>query len=871
MTCPSNRNDVIDAIEREMTSASRPATFVVRRAEALGPFWQLDLDHEAGSLAQLDESLEGYAAWWVTPAGTATADVLAVVPDPPAVTLRFCTAPPPTPGSTLRIYPPVFLEALRAAWLDPEWSQRCMDWCRSAHAEERRAFDWKLSTEDFAWLRRAQRDAFGLPGWSVGFLWGPPGTGKTTTLGAVLAQVLVQQPDARILLTSTTNNAVDLALVSIDQRLEELAQRDARANEARDRLKRIGNHFVARHYEHRKHLLPTLDEELVRRLVELETRRPDPEDVIAYAAWRTEVEQIRAEMRQAAGQALARASVAALTTTFGAFALNALRDVPTFDLLVIDEASQVGLAHMLALSPLARSVLLAGDPKQLGPIVQSEHPAALQWLGASGFDLMRPEAQNACFLDEQSRMSPPICHAVSQCFYDGRLRVAEDALADAQWNRERDTSPEPAMVLHEIKSAGQHSAKYGGPIRYDSAVDVVESVTKLLAHYPPEQLVVLTPFRAQRRFIRRKLKDVSSKVMVSTVHRSQGAEYPVVLFDWVSADNPFLMNLNGHRLMNVALSRACKQLHLFRAHADMRNPVVERVCFLAKLGERPSCNAPAVSDYVGSRDFPANLLGRRVRIGEVVVDVIEVSTDRSRFVGIDVETGNRRTFSTQYIRDHCPPSTERPPVPASGAGITASDLLANVGLREAGRANWGQALRESGPGIYIIEAPDRAPTPLSVRAASQWLDRARGLMLGGRRPTPTELVQHIQTYRWVQSRVLYIGQTQASLDGRVRQFYRHRLGCSRPHRGGHWIKLLEPVELAACRVVWVSTSAAEAPEVEGRLLRAFAARLSALLPGGAGLAPRDLLPFANLRAPTGDGLKPHGIEHADVDCQAHRE
>src|SRR3546814_1049156 len=51
---------------------------------------------------------------------------------------------------------------------------------------------------------------------------GPPGTGKTKFITELVAQVLSRTPDARILLSSQTNVALDHALVNI----EKLAKRE---------------------------------------------------------------------------------------------------------------------------------------------------------------------------------------------------------------------------------------------------------------------------------------------------------------------------------------------------------------------------------------------------------------------------------------------------------------------------------------------------------------------------------------------------------------------------------------------------------------------------------------------------------------------
>ena len=127
----------------------------------------------------------------------------------------------------------------------------------------------------FGGLRTRQRQAFGLLDREFGFLWGPPGTGKTYALGAMLAHYIYHNPLKKILLLSTTNSAVDLALVSVDSRLDELARKHPAADALRRKCKRIGNHFIARNYKDREHLLPSIDAELVKRIALLETEMPE--------------------------------------------------------------------------------------------------------------------------------------------------------------------------------------------------------------------------------------------------------------------------------------------------------------------------------------------------------------------------------------------------------------------------------------------------------------------------------------------------------------------------------------------------------------------------------------------------------------------
>jgi superfamily I DNA/RNA helicase len=44
---------------------------------------------------------------------------------------------------------------------------------------------------------------------------GPPGTGKTTVITEIVFQILAHKPEAKILITSQTNNAVDQVLENL--------------------------------------------------------------------------------------------------------------------------------------------------------------------------------------------------------------------------------------------------------------------------------------------------------------------------------------------------------------------------------------------------------------------------------------------------------------------------------------------------------------------------------------------------------------------------------------------------------------------------------------------------------------------------------
>jgi superfamily I DNA and/or RNA helicase len=302
-----------------------------------------------------------------------------------------------------------------------------------------------------------------------------------------------------------------------------------------------------------------------------------------------------------------------MTTTRAAFGFGLLREMPAPDLLVMDEASQVSLAYALAFLPLAKAVMFAGDPEQLAPIVRVEHPSAQTWLGGSPFNLRdhlaRPEG--TVFLEEQSRMTPEICSVIGDVFYEGRLKVCARATADSAWRamRKGAQADGKGFEVVQMKFGGLYSQGRGGFIRKESAEAVVNLVKLLLRRLEPDDIQVLTPFRAQRKMIRSKAKQAGiSKLRVSTVHRAQGSERKVILFDPVQGSGNFFEGASGRRLINVALSRAQAQVYLFLATDDLLNPTFELIA--QKLGFKQETGVPLMCELSSHPQLEQILRGK---------------------------------------------------------------------------------------------------------------------------------------------------------------------------------------------------------------------------------------------------------------------
>jgi predicted RecB family nuclease len=117
------------------------------------------------------------------------------------------------------------------------------------------------------------------------------------------------------------------------------------------------------------------------------------------------------------------------------------------DVLFIDEAAQMSLANVLAVSQAAKSIVLLGDPRQLEQPIQGSHPDGVD---VSSLDhILGPHAtvsaDRGLFLAETWRLHPLICSFNSELFYDGRLH------------------PRPGLENQAIKSNGKLN---GAGLRY---------------------------------------------------------------------------------------------------------------------------------------------------------------------------------------------------------------------------------------------------------------------------------------------------------------------------------------------------------------------------------------------------------------------
>lgn len=234
------------------------------------------------------------------------------------------------------------------------------------------------------------------------------------------------------------------------------------------------------------------------------------------------------------------------------------------DVLFVDEAGQMSLADVLAVSPSARSLVLLGDPQQLEQPMQATHPdgtavAALAHLLA-GRPTLAPD--RGLFLDRTRRLHPAICAFTSEQFYDGKLR------AFAGLDRQAFHAPLPfdSSGLYYLAVEHQGNQSYSRD-EADAVAALVQGWFDAGAEWSDAEgtrrplaaadILVVVPYNAQ---ISRLNERLPSGIRVGTVDKFQGQEAPVVVYSMVSSspvDAPRGLEFlySRHRL-NVATSRA---------------------------------------------------------------------------------------------------------------------------------------------------------------------------------------------------------------------------------------------------------------------------------------------------------------------------
>ena len=391
---------------------------------------------------------------------------------------------------------------------------------------------------------------------SVHIIHGPPGTGKTTTLVGLVNELI--KNDKKIIITAPSNAAVDHFCL-------QLAKNDLP-------FVRFGNTLKTKQKVWQFTIEGILDKpenkkQLKRLTIEAEQKRKSAQQFKRKfgATERAERKQlwqefynlkkeIRKEEDYIIDKELQKTNIV-LGTPVG------LQDdrikYDNFDISIVDEAAQCLAPMAFLVMKNAPVTVLAGDPFQLPPTVISEEAQQLG-LDISILETAFKNEIDGLFLDSQDRIPPQIANFSSAYFYENKLDSFKEDQNDFQH-----------IVFYD--TAG---ADYKEVVSENAGISNPKELDFIAEHILPQldsekqEIVFISPYAEQVGFAKQRL----NSIFCSTIDAIQGQEAEIIILSLVRSNEEGKIGfLKDYRRMNVAITRAKKQIHIVGDSSTLGN------------------------------------------------------------------------------------------------------------------------------------------------------------------------------------------------------------------------------------------------------------------------------------------------------------
>lgn len=441
----------------------------------------------------------------------------------------------------------------------------------------------------------------------ISYIWGPPGTGKSRTLG-MAASALFARGES-VLVLAHSNAAVDVAMANVARHLKYTdAYRDGQivryGPSSSSVLQEQYPHVLARHILQNKHPeimseLDRIEKRLRQQMSLLRTEGVTSKQKRVANANIDAIRRQRAELYRKLGDKekllVTQASIVGCTLSKATISF-VIFDLRSFDAVLIDEASMAYIPHCLFAAGWLSNKRIAffGDFRQLAPIAQADNRAAKVWLHRDIFEVAgirqklemiaeakeHPTPENRSLratlpeeadprlviLRLQYRMHPDIEAIPNSLYYYDLLqnapttRVATAHIVTAE--------PFPGSAVAMINTAQLDIycfSDYASGSRFNPVSALMTAIQGRQAINNGLVVGIVTPYNAQARLINRIMHEsnvLRDSVLVATVHKFQGSERDLMLFDLVEGQGKkpgLLFSGSGTgtaRLTNVAISRA---------------------------------------------------------------------------------------------------------------------------------------------------------------------------------------------------------------------------------------------------------------------------------------------------------------------------
>lgn len=407
----------------------------------------------------------------------------------------------------------------------------------------------------------------------IAIIHGPPGTGKTTALVAIIKHLTASEH--QILVCAPSNVAVDL----LAEKLHNIGLNVVRPGH----ISRVSESLinltldvqVEQHPEHKQIRKIKLEAAEVRKQAERYKRKFDAQarrergqlyqQAGELDAWARDLE------KRILSDVLDNAQVICCTLTgAGAEYMHKRK----FKTLIVDEAAQALEPSIWIALQRAKRIVMAGDPFQLPPTVKSKK-AQKQGLSITMMERLLPSfSQAASLLNEQYRMSSNIMQFSNQYFYNNKLKANE---ANANQKLPFAYMNEPALRFIDTAGAGfqeKRNDETGSRFNEDEQLLIVtylrgyQNQMNALIQSPFQDapsIAILSPYRQQVQMLTTEIANdpILSEwdIKVQTIDGFQGQERDWVIISLVRDNEKGELGfLKDYRRMNVAMTRAKLQL-----------------------------------------------------------------------------------------------------------------------------------------------------------------------------------------------------------------------------------------------------------------------------------------------------------------------
>lgn len=372
-------------------------------------------------------------------------------------------------------------------------------------------------------------------------VFGPPGTGKTTTIVEAIVQICSHHPTARILVAAQSNAACDEVAIRLMKHLApkmlfRIYSRSAgkRLGEIPENLQQISNLAGGTH------------------------RWPTWEEV-----YKTKI-------------------LICSLSICGRLVQSRIRS-NHFRYVFIDEcgsasepAALTALAGMVSSrGRLNASVVLAGDPYQLGPVIRSEL-AAKMGLGMSMLERLMNlpvyqkdpitklyNTQLITKLVKNYRSHEALIKFSNEQFYDGELQCLASSQVSLAENWRWLPNKTFPIILHTVFGSNKRSQK-SKSFMNQTEIDTVEFYLDFLLKtgindrkIAQEDIGIISPYQLQVQRLKQMCQDKQwPSLEIGSVEQFQGREKLVIILSTARSHTPDVGFLNNVKRLNVALTRA---------------------------------------------------------------------------------------------------------------------------------------------------------------------------------------------------------------------------------------------------------------------------------------------------------------------------